>query len=176
LKVDPKLIHRLFYPQVPVVLSAAYRGRVSAMPVVSYAAVSDSPPLVTVGCNPDSFTCKLALKARTFSISLLGSPQLGAVERLAEVHGSSVKDKLRAAGLAHTRGTRLPVPVIGGSEATLECEVRRSVKTGDHLLLIGLVNAASASSAFSDFWDFRRYSPILYAGWKDGMTTFPGQG
>lgn len=146
------------------------------MPVVSYATVSDSPPLVAVGCNPGSYTCKLALKARAFSISLLGASQLGAVEKLAKVHGSSVRDKLRASGLSHKRGTSLPVPVIDVAEATLECKVQRSVKTGDHLLLIGRVMAATAGPAFSDFWDFRKYSPILYTGWKNGMTTLPGQG
>lgn len=172
MKVSPNLIHRLFYPQVPAVLCATYGKRTSAMPVVSYASVSDAPPLVAVGCNPAAFTCKLVLKSRAFSLSLLGSSHLATVGRLAEVRGSSVKDKLAAVGLAHTKGAKVPVPVIDGAEATLECKVRRTVRTGDHLLLIGRVMAAQASSAFSDFWDFRRYSPILYTGWKDGMTTY----
>jgi len=170
--IDFKLIHRLFYPQVPAVLSATYLGRTSAMPVVSYASVSDSPPLVVIGCNPDAFTCKLALKAKTFSLSLVSSPQLKSVERLAQVRGSAVKDKLLKVGLRHHRGTKLPVPVLAKAEATLECRLQRSIKTGDHLLLVGRVIAAHASSSFSDFWDFGRYSPILYTGWKRGMTTY----
>jgi flavin reductase (DIM6/NTAB) family NADH-FMN oxidoreductase RutF len=173
LEVDFKLIHRLFYPQVPAVLSTSHRGRTSAMPVVSYASISDSPPLVAIACNPDAFTCKLALKSRAFSLSMVPNSELKGVERLAKVRGSSVKDKLLAVGLPHHKGAKLPVPILEKAEATLECKLQRIVKTGDHLLLIGRVVAAYATASFSDFWDFSRYSPILYTGWKDGMTTYP---
>ena len=173
LKVDPKLIHRLFYPQVPAVLSAEFKGKVSAMPVVSYASVSDSPPLVAVACNPNGFTCKLAVKAKAFSLSMLDRAHLGAVETLATTSGAKVKDKLKAAGLDHDSGDRLPVPVIKGAEATLECSLKSKVRLGDHLLLVGRVEAAYSKGAFSEFWDFRRYRPILYTGWKDRMTTYP---
>lgn len=174
LKVDPSLLHRLFYPQVPAVLAAQFRGRVSAMPVVSYASVSTSPPLIAVACNLDSFTCKLALKASSFSLSLLGRDETTKLDKLATTHGSDVKDKLASAGLAHRRGAKLNVPAIVGAWACIECSLRSRLKAGDHLLLIGLVRAAYATDAFSDFWDFRKYKPILYTGWKDGMTTFQG--
>jgi flavin reductase (DIM6/NTAB) family NADH-FMN oxidoreductase RutF len=172
LKVDPKLIHRLFYPQVPAVLSAKLKGRVSAMPVVSYAAVSDSPPLVAVACNPKGFTCKLAIKARAFSLSLLGRSQLGALEKLAATSGAKASDKLKAAGLDHRQGAELRVPVIESAEATLECRLRSKVTLGDHLLLVGLVEAAYSTAAFSEFWDFHSYRPVLYTGWTDRMTTY----
>ncbi len=174
MKVDPSLLHRLFYPQVPAVLSAQYRGRVSAMPVVSYCSVSTSPPLVAVACNPESFTCKLALKAKSFSLSLLGRDETSKIDRLATTHGGDLKDKLTSAGLTHRRGTKLNVPAIVGAWATVECSLQSKPKAGDHLILIGLVRAAYAADAFSAFWDFRRYKPILYTGWKDGMTTFQG--
>ena len=174
MKVDPSLLHRLFYPQIPAVLAARYRGRVSAMPVVSYASVSNTPPLVAVACNPESYTCKLALQARTFSMSLLGRDETSKLDKLASTHGGDLKDKLASAGLAHRKGVKLSVPAIVGAWATLECSLSSKHKLGDHLLLVGLVRAAYASDAFSDFWDFRRYKPILYTGWKDGMTVFQG--
>jgi flavin reductase (DIM6/NTAB) family NADH-FMN oxidoreductase RutF len=174
MKVDAKLVHRLFYPQVPALLAARHRGRVSAMPVVSYASVSDSPPMVAVGCNPESFTCKLAVEAGSFSLSVLGRDGVRALEKLATTHGSEVKDKLAAAGLAHRKGRALGAPVVAGAVATLECKVRSKARLGDHVLLVGEVKAASASEAFSDFWDFRRYRPILYAGWRGGLKTYDG--
>ena len=142
------------------------------MPVVSYLSVSNSPPLVGVGCNPATFTCKLARKARAYSLSLLGSGTLSSVERLAKTSGAAVKDKLLAIGLAHHRGVELAVPVINGAEATLECSLYRTLKLGDHVVLVGKVEAAYATGAFTDFWDFGRYAPILYTGWRDGMTTY----
>ena len=171
MSVDPALLHRLFYPQVPAVLSVQYRNRVSAMPVVSYSSVSDRPPLVSVACKPVSFTCKLLVKARSFSLCLLDVRFRGNVERLAGVSGAAVRDKLKEAGLGHNSGRALKVPVIIGASATLECKVRESAMKGDHLLLIGEVEASRASRAFTDFWDFKEYRPILYTGWRDGMTT-----
>lgn len=174
MKVDPSLLHRLFYPQVPAILSAQFGGRVSAMPVVSYASVSTSPPMVAVGCDPASFTYRMASKSRAFSLCLLDRRHISAVERLARTSGRSVKDKLAEAGLNHKKGVRLDVPVIGEAEATMECEVSSKRKTGDHIMLFGLVRACYASGDFSDFWDFEKYKPILYSGWRDGMTTYPG--
>ncbi len=142
------------------------------MPVVSYASVSTSPPLVAVACNPESFTCKLAIRAGAFSLSLLDRSHTSAIDGLATTHGTSVKDKLAAVGLKHTKGVKLNVPAIVGAQATLECSVSSETKTGDHTLVIGQVSAAYATSAFSNFWNFRRYKPLLYAGWKDGLTTY----
>ncbi len=171
MSVDPALLHRLFYPQVPAVLSVGYRGRVSAMPVVSYSSVSERPPLVSVACKPESFTCKLLVRARSFSLCFLDARFKVSVERLARLSGASVIDKLKEAGLGHTSSRALKVPVITGASATLECKVRESAMKGDHLLLIGEVKASRASRAFSDFWDFKEYRPILYTGWRDGLTT-----
>jgi len=172
MEVGSSLIHRLFYPQVPLILAAELKGRVSAMPVVSYASMSDSPPLIAIACNPRSFTCKLALKAKAFSLSVIDEDQAAAVAALATLSGRKVKDKLAAAGLSHTRGKALDVPVIKGSEATLELTLSSRRKLGDHLLLVGEVKSAYASSAFDEFWDFQQYNPILYTGWKDGLSTF----
>ncbi|MDA4126668.1 MAG: flavin reductase family protein [Thaumarchaeota archaeon] len=174
MKVGPLLIHRLFYPQVPAVLSTQHGGKVSAMPVVSYASVSDLPPLVAVACNPRSFTCKLALKASSFSLCILDGHHAGAVAKLATTSGSKVKDKLLDAGLSHRPGSKLKVPVIRGADATLECRLKDHWKLGDHTLLVGQVEAASASGAFKEFWDYEKYHPLLYTGWREGLTTLPG--
>ncbi len=171
MSVDPALLHRLFYPQVPAVLSVQYRNRVSAMPVVSYSSVSDRPPLVSVACKPESFTCKLLVKARSFSLCFLDARFRGNVERLAGVSGAAVRDKLKESGLDHSPGGTLKVPVIRAASATLECAVMESAMKGDHLLSIGEVRASRATKAFSDSWDFREYRPILYTGWHDGLTT-----
>jgi flavin reductase (DIM6/NTAB) family NADH-FMN oxidoreductase RutF len=174
LKVDPSLIHRLFYPQVPLVMAAQFRGRVSAMPVASYASISDTPPLVAVACNPRGFTCKLALNAGSFSLSVLDRNQAGAISLLATLSGAKAKDKLADAGLKHGIGVKAKVPVIEAALATMECKLQSKKKLGDHLLLVARVEAAYASGAFADFWDFSKYRPLLYTGWRGGLTTYSG--
>jgi flavin reductase (DIM6/NTAB) family NADH-FMN oxidoreductase RutF len=172
MKVDPSLIHRLFYPQVPLVMAAEYRGRVSAMPVVSYLSVSDRPPMVGVACMPGGFTCRLAQKAGCFSLSALGKERAAAISTLATVSGSKVRDKLAEAGLRYHAGTKVKAPVPRDAVAALECSLDSKKATGDHVLLFGRVEAAYANRAFGDFWDFRKYEPILYAGWKEGLTLY----
>ena len=174
MKVDPSLIHRLFYPQVPAVLSAMVGKRVSAMPVVSYTSVSDTPPMVAVSSVPSHYTCKLVLEAGCFSLCILDRDNAGAIARLGSVSGSRVEDKLTDAGLKHSRGEKLKVPVILGSAATLECSLTTKRRFGDHLLLVGEVKSARATDAFDGFWDFSRYRPLLYTGWREGLTTLPG--
>jgi len=174
LKVDPSLIHRLFYPQVPAVLSAMAGRRVSAMPVVSYTSVSDSPPMVAVSSVPSHYTCKLVLEAGCFSLCILDRTYAGAIARLASVSGAKTEDKLADAGLEYARGKKVGVPVIKGASANLECSLTAKRKFGDHLLLIGEVKAVHASDAFDGFWDFARYRPLLYTGWREGLTTLPG--
>ena len=105
---------------------------------------------------------------------LLDRECTSAIERLASTSGARVKDKLKESGLGHTRGVKLNVPIIEGAQAAIECRVNSKKRVGDHLLLLGLVRACYASTAFSDFWDFQKYKPILYTGWREGMTTFPG--
>jgi len=144
------------------------------MPVVSYASVSESPPLVAIACNPDSFTCKLILRSKSFSLSLLGREDTAKLGALATTHGGEVTDKLLSAGLAHRKGEKLNVPVIASARATLECSLESSRTLGDHRLLVGRVRAAHSDGTFTDSWDFRRYRPILYTGWKDGMTSYEG--
>lgn len=170
--VELRKFHRLFYPQVPAVLCASYGGRTSAMPVVSYASLSERPPLVGVSCGPESYTTRLAAKARSFSLCWLDRRFEKEVSSLATTSGRAVRDKLQASGLAHARGEVLGVPVISTASAVLECSLSDRVNHGDHLLLVGLVEAARASTDFKDYWSFRSYDPILYAGWKGHMSTY----
>ena len=174
MKVELSKLHRLFYPQVPLLLSASHGERVSCMPVVAYASISDTPPLVGVACNPHAFTYRLCVKARAFSLSLLDADRLGAMEKLATVSGARVKDKLSEVGLGHTAGTKVDAPVVSGSVATIECSLQSRRRYGDHFLLVGRVEACYASDDFSDFWAYKRYRPILYTGWRDGMSTYAG--
>ena len=173
MKVDPSLIHRLFYPQIPLIMSAQSRGRVSAMPVVSYASISDKPPLVAVACNPAGFTCKLATKAGSFSLSVLDRSRADAISRLATISGAKAKDKLAEAGIQHSTGSKVNVPVLKVALATIECSLEARRRFGDHALLVGRVEAAYASEGFGSFWDFTKYKPFLYTGWRDGLTSYP---
>jgi len=142
------------------------------MPVVSYASVSMSPPLVVVACGQKSFTLKLALKSRSFSLCLLDRARVDAMEKLGSTSGTDYKDKLAESGLTCGTGRKLDVPIIMEADAILECKLKSAKRLGDHLVLTGEAKACYASEKFKEFWDFKKYRPILYTGWRDGMRTY----
>ena len=170
--VDSAVAHRLLYPQVPAVLSAAYMGRTSGMPVVSCVSLSSTPPLMGVSCNPQAYTFILARRSRCFSLSFLDSKRLHSVEMLASLSGRTVRDKLAAADLAWRPGPKLGAPLIGDALAYMECSVVSARNIGDHVLLVGKIMDTWASEDFDGYWRFRDYHPILYTGWRGGMGTF----
>jgi flavin reductase (DIM6/NTAB) family NADH-FMN oxidoreductase RutF len=171
-KVRPALAHRLFYPGVAAVLAARSGDTVAAMPVVSYSALSEKPPLFGVSCARDSFTLRTSIKAGEFSISLLGDEYVGALSELASRKGRVGADKLHGAGLIHTKGAKLGAPIILGSAASVECKLLRTLGMGDHVLLVGRIESATANDDFRDYWRFASYRPILYTGWKRGMMLY----
>lgn len=173
--IDPSKVHRLFYPDVPAVMCSSYGGRVSAMPVVSYSSLSEDPPLIGVSCSPRGFTCGLALKSGRFSLCWLDRRFTDAFGKLATTSGRDSADKLASAGLKHSRGKALDVPVVSQAVAVLECSVASRARFGDHVLLVGSVKAAYASSDFRDYWRFKAYRPILYTGWQGGLSVYQGQ-
>jgi len=168
--VDPSKIYRLFYPAVPAIVSCRDRTLVYAMPVVSAISLSNDPPLVGVASSPEHATHKAILVVKSFSLSWLDSSQIRAIEVLGTTPQTGV-DKLESAGLKHTRGKMLDVPIIDGAAASLECTLYARQRLGDHELLVAKVQAATASEDFRDYWRFESYEPVLYAGTRDGSFT-----
>jgi flavin reductase (DIM6/NTAB) family NADH-FMN oxidoreductase RutF len=169
-EINPSKVHRFFYPDVPAILCASHSDRVSAMPVVSYASISEDPPLVAVSCNPGATTYRTVMKSRLFSLCFLDRSRASAVEYLATHSGRTTRDKLLDAGLEHGRGLRLDVPIIENCVASLECTLSAKRKFGDHVLIVGTVEAALASDDFDEYWRFVDYRPILYTGWQGKLT------
>lgn len=173
--VDPSLAHRLFYPDVPAVLAASHRESVSGMPVVSFMSLSEQPPIVGVSCAAKSFTLKLAIASGAFTLCILDRKHVRSIAYLASHSGKEGSDKLKASGLRHRWGRRVHAPVISDSVAVLECAPVGRSTIGDHTLLLGFVAAAFASADFQDYWRFKSYRPLLYAGWRGGLTTYSGR-
>jgi flavin reductase (DIM6/NTAB) family NADH-FMN oxidoreductase RutF len=169
--VEPSKVYRLFYPSVPAIVACNDGGKTYAMPVVSIISLSNEPSLVGVSSSPSHATHGAVLRAGRFSVSWLSSRFVRAVETLGTAPSTS-DDKLKLAGLKHGKGRLLDVPVIEGSSAVLECSLAGRQPFGDHELLVGRVEEARAASDFGDYWRFRGYRPILYAGSPGRFRTY----
>ena len=135
--IDPKHFRDVLgsYPTgVCVVTSVAETGERWGLAVGSFSSISLDPPLV--GFLPDKRSRSWEQIATTgrFCVNVLASEQLNACRRFASRHS----DKFD--GVAH--GTSPGgLPLLDGALAWIECDIERVVEIGDHLLVVGAVQA-----------------------------------
>jgi flavin reductase (DIM6/NTAB) family NADH-FMN oxidoreductase RutF len=153
---------------------AHHEGKVAAMPVVSVMSVSNDPPRVAFASSPSHYTYKIVVASGWFSLCWLDSSLAGCVEQLGTKGGEGVPDKLLSVGLSHHLGHTMKVPVIDSASAVMECYVSGAEKLGDHYLVLGDVKAVYAVEDFTDYWTFKGYHPILYAGLSPTFTLYHG--
>jgi flavin reductase (DIM6/NTAB) family NADH-FMN oxidoreductase RutF len=165
--VDHAKVYRLLYPAVPAIMSCNDRGLIYAMPVVSIMSISNSPAMVGVSSSPNHSTHEAILRVRSFSLCWLDASLVRSVEMLGTTPNIA-GDKLHSAGLKHSKGKTLDVPIIEGSVAALECSLYLRQTLGDHELLVGKVQDARAAEDFQEYWRFQSYNPLLYAGIQNG--------
>jgi flavin reductase (DIM6/NTAB) family NADH-FMN oxidoreductase RutF len=165
--VDPDKIHRLFYPQVPVIVTTQFRERVGAMSAIWCVPLSFKPPLIGVAIAPEHETYKILVEAQAFAVNFVDFRHAKRIGELGETSSKKLRDKLSSVGFTVSKGKSTGQPLIQEAEAALECRVHERHRTGSHELIIGEVTAALAADSFGDYWDFARYNPILYAGTED---------
>jgi len=162
--VESSKIHRLFYPQVPVVVTVEFDGQVGGMPAIWCTPLSFDPPLIGVAVAPEHQTFKMLMGARTFGINWLEYSYVKELAKLAETSAKGLTNKLASVGLRTFRGKKTAQPLIEQSSANLECRLNQNHRVGSHELVVGEVLSACAKNSFGKYWDFNNYNPILYAG------------
>ncbi len=166
--INPSLVYRLFYPQVPVIIAAKSGDRVSAMPANSCISVSVSPSMIAVSIFRESRTLSTIEKSGSFSLSWLDHDKKEMRKAILDLAkpsiGAMALDKLEFLGVPYSLIER--VPVLSDCVAYVLCHTVRVLKTGDHDLVLGRVFKAQASKDFSkeNYWQFKEYRPMLYLG------------
>lgn len=161
---------RLFYPTVPVVVTAKSGDKVNAMPAVWSTPLSFTPPLVAVSIAPERYTYRLIVESGYFALNWLDFRYVDAVVYLGEVSGRYKEDKVAAAGLTIVEGTK--VPVLSEAVGVVECRLKDRFEVGDHDLFVGECLAAYASEDFEDTWRLERYSPMFSLGSIQGVRRY----
>ena len=112
-------------------------GRDHGMTVSAFSTVSLHPPLVMVCIGDDASLRPVVERAEHFGVSILASPQ----EALSRRFAAHVD---RFDGVGFTRGES-GVALLDGALAWLECRAAARHQAGDHLIVIGEVEAATAA-------------------------------
>ncbi|MEM0443095.1 MAG: flavin reductase family protein [Candidatus Caldarchaeum sp.] len=161
-KVPSNRVHRLFYPQVPAVVSASHDDEVGALLATSIIPVSLEPSMVGVALGKQHRTRRLVEASGCFSACWLSYEKLERFQLLAE--HSEARDKLRQVGLSYRWGEYVRAPVLEDAVAWLECRLEWSREVGDHFFYAARVETAYAVEDFDEYWRFMQYKPILYIG------------
>lgn len=124
---------------------------VVALTVSSFVTVSFDPPLVmfAIQHNADSYVSLVASKA--FGVSLLSVDQAEIAQRFA------TKGPEKTANTRFADGSSLKVPLIEGALAQVECLTNQIFISGDHAIVVGLVEDARTRDGQPLLYFARRY-------------------
>jgi 3-hydroxy-9,10-secoandrosta-1,3,5(10)-triene-9,17-dione monooxygenase reductase component len=117
------------------VVTTAHEGQLAGLTVSAFSSVSLNPPLVLVCIDKRSSSIDLITRSRVFNVNILASEQ----EDTSNHFASRIADKFATA--QYRTGT-LGAPVLVNTLAYLECQLVESVDAGDHIVLIGQVEAS----------------------------------
>ena len=133
----------------------AEAGSVAALTVSSFVTLSFDPPLVMFAIQHGGASFRPMVESRHFGVSLLTAGQRDLAERFA-APGSGRRDPRD-----FVRGETLEVPLLAGALAQVECSTHQLVVSGDHAIVVGLVEAART----------RPGEPLLYFARSYGSFT-----
>ncbi len=107
--------------------------------VSAFCPVSDEPPLVAVSLISGSYLAEVLGRHDAFAVTILGARQRMLAGRFAAAGRPSARRLLD--GVEHVRGSRSGALIPAAGVAAIDCEVRRRLPAGDHLLVIAEVEA-----------------------------------
>lgn len=123
-------------------------GSYHGMTASAFTSLSLNPPLVLVCVDLNSSTLPVIEETKCFAINILGHDQADISRTLAR------PGKHDLGGIPIHLG-RLGVPLIDGSLAHFECRLTRQYVEGDHVILIGAVEAGRVSEGGEPLLYFR---------------------
>jgi flavin reductase ActVB len=142
----------------PVCIAAAYdrvTGAIVGLTASSFVTLSFEPPMVMFAIQQHADSYASIVSSKAFGVSLLGSGQ----SQIASLFATKGREKYERTSFSV--GGALKVPLIEGSLAEIECLTSQVFVSGDHAIIVGLVEAARTRSG----------EPLLYFGGKFGCFT-----
>ncbi|WP_041544764.1 MULTISPECIES: flavin reductase [Chelativorans] len=141
--IDPKALRQAFgtfVTGVTVVTTIDKQGRPRGMTVNSFTSVSLDPPLLLVCIGKSAQSYPAFASADSFAVNILHEGQA----EISRVFASKSQQKFSSVSCdkVHTGA-----PVLSDSLAWFDCSLHSRVEAGDHIILIGHVQAFGTSTA-----------------------------
>lgn len=138
--IDPRTFRDVLgcYPTGVAVITSMNEGRPISLVVGTFTSISLDPPLVGFFPGKGSRTWPLIEASGRFCVNVLGGHQVDLCRHFA----SKVEDKF--ADLSHGLSPS-GLPLIDEAVAWIDCAIQDVQAIGDHYLVVGAVEAMSAS-------------------------------
>lgn len=114
---------------------------VVALTVSSFVILSLQPPLAMFAIQNSADSYASMAESKVFGVSLLAADQSDVARRFAR------KGKEKTTNFPFERGKVLGVPLIQGSLAQVECCTSQVVASGDHAIIVGVIEASHTRDA-----------------------------
>jgi flavin reductase (DIM6/NTAB) family NADH-FMN oxidoreductase RutF len=122
------------------------RSAAVALTVSSFVTLSFEPPLVMFAIQHATASYASMVTCKSFGVSLLNAEQADVARRFAN------QGQKRAPQSSFDSGPKLQVPLIPGALARIECLTHEVFSSGDHAIVVGMVEAVET----------RAGEPLLY--------------
>ncbi len=153
-----------------LVTSIDKNGRANIMAVAWIIPVSTDPPLLAMSIRPERHSHRLITETGEFVVNI-PTYELAQKVLICGRRSGMDHDKFKEAALSPRKATQVRVPIIEECVAHIECKVFKTVKTGDHILIIGQIVAAYAlEGLFEQVYNIMEFRPCLHLG-KNYFTT-----
>ena len=156
---------RLLHPyNSTLVTSKGRNGKPNVMAVAWIIPVSGNPPLLAMSIRPERYSHKLIRETKEFVVNIPTFNQARKVLICGRRTGRNT-DKLKDARFKTEKAEMVAAPLIKECIAHIECKLVKTIKTGDHKLIIGRIVAAQASEHhFKEIYNMKKHRPCLHLG------------
>ena len=141
-----------------VCIAAAYDAQTDAvvgLTASSFVTLSFDPPMIMFALQHKADSYASIVSSKAFGISVLASNQ----SQVAALFARKGREKSERTTFTH--GQMLHVPLIAGALAKIECLTSQIIMSGDHAIVVGLVEAATTETG----------DPLLYFSGQYGTFT-----
>lgn len=127
-------------------------GLLYGLTVSSFSSVSLDPPLVQVCLSQGNRLVEMISRSQRFAVSILSADQEAASNYFAR------PQRVPSEGFTEIDGdwVELDLPIVKGALAYAACTVHALVPQGDHMIVIGLVDAAGVGEGQAPLLYFNR--------------------
>ncbi len=137
----PRAFARKYPEPVILVTTRSPAGRPNVMAVGWHMVASSGPWMFALGIDDEACTYELIRNTKEFVVAYPNEKMAKAVLHAGSHHGRG-RDKLKEAGLATQKASRVKAPLIADAVANFECRLVKIVRPGDCPILFGKIVAA----------------------------------